>query len=302
MESMIVIQNLKKQIGQRLILDDLSLTIPSGSIYGFVGENGAGKTTTMKIILGLLAADSGTVTIAGQTVKYGDSKTNQNIGYLPDVPAFYNYLSAKEYLALCGKVSGLTKNVIAAKIPTLLSKVGLNNTSQKIGGFSRGMKQRLCLAQALLNDPKLLICDEPTSALDPIGRKEVLTILKNLKNETTVLFSTHILHDVESICDHIAILNEGKIQLEGALENIKAEHNKYYELQFKDTADRSYFLKHTAFNGQKKDSLTLLLPVLNQEDSGLAIVETLARLKVVPRKLKLVEPTLEDIFLKVVAK
>jgi len=302
MEPMINIKDLKKQFGDHLILDNLTLNIPKGSIYGFVGENGAGKTTTMKIILGLLAADSGMVTIAGQTVKYGDSKSNQNIGYLPDVPAFYNYLSAKEYLSLCGKISGLSKNVLATKIPSLLTKVGLKNSSQKISGFSRGMKQRLGLAQALLNDPHLLICDEPTSALDPIGRKEVLTILANLKNETTVLFSTHILHDVEAICDHVAILHEGKIQLEGSLDQIKAAQNNHYELQFANAADKSHFLEHTPLHWQKEENQTLLLPILNHEDFGLEIIETLARLKIVPCKLKLVEPTLEDIFLKVVAK
>lgn len=301
MTSMLTLQNVKKQFGSNLILDNLSLTIPKGSIFGFVGENGAGKTTTMKIILGLLAADSGSVTIAGQTVKYGDTTTNQKIGYLPDVPAFYDYLTATEYLSLCGRTSGMSKSELQLKIPSLLTKVGLQTTNQKISGFSRGMKQRLGLAQALLNEPQLLICDEPTSALDPLGRKEVLDILASLKNETTVLFSSHILADVEAICDHVAILNDGKIQLTGPLAEIKTAQPNHYELRFESPADTALFLKQNLQDWQQV-AQKLVLPSLPQEDLGLQIIKRVATLNLVPLEFKLVEPTLEAIFLKVVTK
>ncbi|BCA86079.1 ABC transporter ATP-binding protein [Enterococcus saigonensis] len=300
MTAMLTLQNITKQFGNHLVLDDLNLTIPRGSIFGFVGENGAGKTTTMKIILGLLAADSGSVTIAGQTVKYGNTKTNQKVGYLPDVPTFYDYLTAKEYLTLCGRTSGMTKSQQTLQIPALLSKVGLQ-TTQKIGKFSRGMKQRLGLAQALLNEPQLLICDEPTSALDPSGRKEVLQILASLKNETTVLFSSHILTDVEAICDYVAILNDGKIHLTGSLAEIKNSQPHHYELHFENPNDTALFLNQNPLTWQQVEK-KLILPSEEPTNIGLQIIKRLATLNLVPLEFKLVEPTLEDIFLKAVKK
>jgi ABC-type multidrug transport system, ATPase component len=142
----------------------------------------------MKIILGLLKADSGSVTVCGEKVTYGETKTNRNIGFVPDVPEFYGYMNPMEYLKLCGEITGLPKNKIKSRSEELLELVGLKDEKRKIGQFSRGMKQRLGIAQALLNEPKLLICDEPTSALDPIGRKEILDILLAAKGKTTIVF------------------------------------------------------------------------------------------------------------------
>src|SRR5690554_2869502 len=194
------------------------MTVAQNSVFGFVGQNGAGKTTTMKIILGLLKADGGSITVCGEKVSYGDTKTNRHIGFLPDVPEFYGYMRPKEYLKLCGEITGLSAQAIRNRSEELLALVGLKDVNRRIGGFSRGMKQRLGIAQALLNEPRLLICDEPTSALDPIGRKQILDILATVRGKTTVIFSTHILSDVERICDHIGILHHGKIILSGTMQ------------------------------------------------------------------------------------
>ncbi len=239
---MLEITNLTKRFKDHLVLDHISLNVPDGSIFGFIGSNGAGKTTTMKLILGLLKADEGEIKVNGEPVEFGQSKTNRNIGYLADVPQFYNYLNAKDYLSLCGRISDMPAKTIAARSDDLLNLVGLS-TKKRIGSFSRGMKQRLGVASALLNRPKLLICDEPTSALDPVGRKEILDILNQIKGETTILFSTHILSDVERICDHVALLNHAHIVLDGELRELMEKHPLHSKtLHFSSPADKTSFL------------------------------------------------------------
>lgn len=215
--NVLTIQNLKKSFGSKEVLCGLNLSVPEHSIFGFIGKNGAGKTTTMKAILGFLKSDSGEINVMGEKVYFGQTDTNRYIGYLPDVPEFYSYMTPIEYLNLCGEVSGMNKSDIVMRSKELLELVGLGHEHHRIKGFSRGMKQRLGIAQALLNRPKLLICDEPTSALDPAGRKEILDILLAVKEQTTVLFSTHILSDVERICTEAAFLNCGKIAMQGTI-------------------------------------------------------------------------------------
>ena len=167
------VKDLHKSFGSKTVLDGLTFSVSEGSVFGFIGRNGAGKTTTMKIILGLLQADSGEITICGERVRYGNTPTNKFVGYLPDVPEFYSYMTAREYLRLCGRVTGMKQSEIRSRTNELLELVGLAGEKHRIKGYSRGMKQRLGIAQALINRPKLLICDEPTSALDPLGRKEM---------------------------------------------------------------------------------------------------------------------------------
>ena len=163
-----------KRFGEKEVLKGLSLSVPEHSVFGFVGKNGAGKTTAMKLALGLLKPEDGTIRLGGETVRYGQTATNRWVGYLPDVPEFYSFLSAGEYLSLCGKITGVPHGELQARCGELLELVGLSGEHRRIKGFSRGMKQRLGIAQALLHRPKLLLCDEPTSALDPMGRKDIL--------------------------------------------------------------------------------------------------------------------------------
>jgi len=217
------VKGISKSFGEKKVLQDLSFSVKKHSIYGFVGKNGAGKTTTMKMILGLLQADAGEILVEGEPVTYGANKTNRFIGYLPDVPEFYSYMTPEEYLDFCGDIAGIPLAEKKQKIEKMLQLVGLEQEKRKIQGFSRGMKQRLGIAQALITEPKLLICDEPTSALDPAGRKEILDILQAAGKETTILFSTHILTDVERICDEIGILHDGSLVWQGSMEEVRRQ-------------------------------------------------------------------------------
>ena len=220
------IRGLCKSFGDKDVLRGLDLTVSEGSIFGFVGKNGAGKTTAMKAVLGLLKPERGEIFVCGERVSYGESATNRHIGYLPDVPEFYSFMTAREYLTLCGEISGIRTSEIKSRCDELLSLVGLENETHRIRGYSRGMKQRLGIAQALFGRPKLLICDEPTSALDPVGRKEILDIITAVRGETTVLFSTHILSDVERVATDIAFLNNGIIEISGKLSEIKEKYRR----------------------------------------------------------------------------
>ena len=299
------IQHLSKRFGSLQAIDDLSFSVPEGSIFGFIGQNGAGKTTTMKMVLGLLKADSGTVLINGEKVSFGETKTNRIVGYLPDVPEFYNYLKPKEYLRLCGEITGLSKDQIEERSETLLTLVGLQNVKKKIGAFSRGMKQRLGIAQALLNEPKLLICDEPTSALDPIGRKEILDILLKVKGKTTVIFSTHILSDVERICDHIAVLHKGKLMLSGTLADIKAQHKSDgFTIEFSSSKDQADFMALAEIKpyltNSKSEGQSL---TLHHEDSALlesCVLQALVTHKILPNRFEINEPTIESLFMEAI--
>lgn len=223
---MLRITGLHKGFGEKEVLRGLDLSVPEHSIFGFIGKNGAGKTTTMKTVLGLLKADSGEILVNGEKVVYGQTATNRHIGYLPDVPEFYAFMTAPEYLRFCGELTGMGRPERESRCRELLELVGLGDETHRIKGFSRGMKQRLGIAQALLNRPKLLICDEPTSALDPLGRKEILDLLLAVREQTTVLFSTHVLSDVERICTDVAFLNRGVVEIQGKLSDIKTRYRR----------------------------------------------------------------------------
>ena len=296
------IDNLHKSFGKNTIINGLSMSIPENTIFGFLGKNGAGKTTTMKMILGFLKKDEGSVKVFGEEVSFGQSKTNRFIGYLPDVPEFYGYMTAKEYLNLCGAITGLSKNEIKNKSVELLELVGLRDVNKRISGYSRGMKQRLGIAQALLNSPKLLICDEPTSALDPLGRKEILDIILKIKDFTTVIFSTHILSDVEAICDHVVVLDKGKNVLEGSIDELKnIKRKNTIKIKFKSNEELMVFKSLDKFSNltmnEKGD--TLYLTDEDNQLKDLDILYELYKLNIFPLEIKIEEPTLENIFMEV---
>lgn len=295
------ISHVTKMFGTKKVLDDLSFSVPEHSIFGFIGQNGAGKTTTMKIVLGLLESNQGEIFVNDEKVIFGQNHTNKYIGYLPDVPEFYDFMTPMEYLAMCGRITGMQKEEATKTSVRLLKLVGLDMENKRIKGFSRGMKQRLGIAQALLNSPKLLVCDEPTSALDPMGRKEVLDILSSVKEHTTVLFSTHILSDVERICDRIACLHDGKIAFSGTLEEIRTVRNgDRIELDFLTEQDAENFLKLYA-DGEKISRTKLLFSKKNAHDMR-KMMECLTQDQIPIVRLERLEPTLEDLFLEVIGK
>ncbi|GGC80321.1 ABC transporter ATP-binding protein [Enterococcus wangshanyuanii] len=298
----LAIKGLSKSFNGNKVIDDISFTLSEGEILGFIGANGAGKTTTMKMILGLLPADSGEIYVCGEKVSFGQTKTNRHIGYLPDVPEFYGYMRPKEYLRLCGEIVGLDSTMLDERIGTLLTLVGLSKNN-KISGFSRGMKQRLGIAQALLNEPKLLILDEPTSALDPIGRKEILDLLNQVKGKTTVIFSTHVLSDVERICDKVAILDQGKIALQGSLDELRDQRSSHSLLiEFSSLENRDRLLALTELSKEDiiiKD-LVITIKVEHLEKTQRMLLDLLSEHGILPRKLEVLEPTLESLYMEVV--
>lgn len=302
------ISGLSKSFGSHQVINKLDLTVPEHTVFGFIGQNGAGKTTVMKMILGLYRPDSGTIKVNGETVSFGQNKTNRYIGYLPDVPEYYNYMTPAEYLQLCGEVSGMSGSDIRKKSAELLDLVGMARHKKRIKGFSRGMKQRLGIAQALLHSPKLLICDEPTSALDPVGRKEILDILDAIRETTTVLFSTHILSDVERIADRAAFLHNGKIAMEGTTSEMKANRKgSCLEIDFSETDGAKRFLElypdaaQASGTGEHSEGpeTRILLSGKNQQDMA-EIMRLLCANNIMINRIEMLEPTLEDLFMQVI--
>jgi ABC-2 type transport system ATP-binding protein len=211
-------------------LDSLNLRVESGEIFGFLGPNGAGKTTTLKILMNLLRPTSGSVRILGHPAN--SVAMRSRIGYLPENPYFYDYLTAEELLLYVGRLFAIDRIVLKGKVSALLENVGLaDSRGLQLRKFSKGMIQRIGIAQAIINDPEVVFLDEPMSGLDPIGRREVREIISSLKNcGVTVFFSSHILPDVEMLCDRVAIVNKGKLQEAGTLEDILKAKIEGYDI------------------------------------------------------------------------
>lgn len=225
---MLKVINLKKSYGSIEVLKGISFEIKKGTIYGFLGPNGAGKTTTMNVLSGLIGFNSGEIIIDGMELKKNKRELLKKVGYLPQNPVFYGYMTAIEYLSFIGRINNMNDKEIRERSEKLINIVGLSDAAKrKTGGYSGGMKQRFGIAAALFKNPEIVFLDEPTSALDPEGRMEVLEFIKSLKKEgITVFLSTHILNDIERICDEVSILDKGEILVSDNLENLK---NKYIQ-------------------------------------------------------------------------
>ncbi len=296
---------LTKQFGSAKAVDGLDLRVPEGSIYGFLGPNGAGKTTTIKMLTGLSAPTSGSMKICGRDVTFGSIKNRSDIGYLPDVPYFYGWMSAREYLGFSADMFGLNKAVLGNRISELLQLVGLEDNKKRIKGYSRGMKQRLGIAQALISEPKVLFLDEPTSALDPIGRKEIMEVIRKLTGKITVFFSTHILSDVERVCDRVVILDKGKVVSEDSINNLREQYTvNGFLLKVPEDRTNEIFtiLKNTGWvkKIEKTEDGDLKAYVKTIEKAEAEIPVILASKGIPLNKFTILEPSLEDIFMKVV--
>ncbi len=208
-------------------LRPLHLAVENGEIFGFLGPNGAGKTTTLKMLMGLVFPTAGTARILG--MELDDPKMKTQIGFLPEQPYFYDYLTARELLKYYGQLSGVEAKRISARVELVLNKVGLQDAADvQLRKFSKGMLQRAGIAQAILHDPKVVFLDEPMSGLDPMGRREVRSLIEEMKSEgKTVFFSTHILSDAEALCDRVAIIHLGELRGVGAVAALTSGlHNK----------------------------------------------------------------------------
>jgi ABC-2 type transport system ATP-binding protein len=218
-------------VGRRVALDRLSLAVRPGEIYGFLGPNGAGKTTSIKVLTSLLRQDAGTARVFGADPTL--RQTRQRMGFLPESPVFYDQLTGREFLHFCGRLCGMDRSAIQRRASELLERVGLSSAADlQIRRYSKGMNQRVGIAQALLHGPEVVILDEPMSGLDPIGRAEIRDLIVELGREgKTVFFSTHIIPDVEIICDRIGLVNRGRLVAEGSVEELlSAAHSTATEV------------------------------------------------------------------------
>ena len=216
------------------VLSDLSFTVTRNEIVGFLGPNGAGKTTTIKILNRLAFPDSGRITLFGEEVGRRP-ETRRRIGFMPEHPYFYEYLTGREFLSLCGHLNGMGRSEIGGRSAEMLSRVGISDAGgTAIRKYSKGMMQRLGLAQALLHDPELVILDEPMSGLDPMGRMEVRNLIREMKSSgKTVFFSSHIISDVEALCDRVIMLHRGRKVAEGTVEELVGREGvRYVEILF----------------------------------------------------------------------
>lgn len=294
------VKNVTKTYKRKTAVNEFSMELQSGECVGLIGPNGAGKSTLLNIISDIINPTSGEVLLNGRDI----SKMKKKIGYLPQYPNFYHWMSAKETLLFMGQLSGLPKKELNDLIPENLVKVGLKEEeNSKVGTFSGGMKQRLGIAQALLHKPSLIIMDEPVSALDPIGRREVLNLIKEIKKDTTILLSTHILSDAEEICERFVMIKGGTKIEDTTISQLlsrNSDNKLYVEITAKDqkwieVMEKIPYVKEVEVIGHKvkikienieKNKNHLLKHAL---DHGVDIV-----------KFEMNKDTLEEIFLKLV--
>jgi ABC-2 type transport system ATP-binding protein len=225
-------QTSRKGQGRKLALNNLNLSVRAGEVFGFLGPNGAGKTTTMNVLLGFVNATRGEAFLFGVNVR--EPIARQRLGYLPELTDYYKFLSAEELLRFYARLFGLPRAETARRIDEVLELVGLGEARRRpIKTYSKGMQQRVGLAQALINHPDLLILDEPTSGLDPLGRMKVREIIQRLKDQgKTVFFSSHELGEVETVCDRVAIIHEGELKAGGRVADLVQQHQASLEKIF----------------------------------------------------------------------
>ena len=277
-------------------LADLSLEVVRGEIFGFLGPNGAGKTTTIKVLMGLARPTSGNVLVFGRPPR--DQRVKKRVGFLPESPYFYEYLTAAEFLELAGRLSGVPRTELPLRVKAMLRLVGMEYAADAhMKGFSRGMLQRMGIAQALIHDPELVILDEPMGGLDPIGRKEFRDIIIGLRERgKTVFFSTHILSDVEMICDRVGIIIGGRLVQVGQMAAILSQDIEAIEVTVKGATGKfRKALERVAQHSIESGDLLLLTVRGDEEVDRIAAIvrEAGARIQaLVPRR-----KTLEDFFM-----
>jgi len=303
MSSLLQVRNLNKRYGKHVSVNNINFDIEKGHCTALLGPNGAGKTTTLRMLAGLLEPTAGGISFDG-----GEPGTDyrKHLGYLPQAPAFYGWMSGEEYVVFAAKLSGLKSGEAAEKAAAALERVGLTGAARRrIAGYSGGMKQRLGLAQALVHRPSLLLLDEPVSALDPIGRREVMEILRDIRNETTIIFSTHVLHDAEEICDDIILLNQGVIAEQGTLAELRQRYRipvlrlrvekEPAALQWLQSLAGRPFVSEGKVTGQDAT-----FNVVDVGEARRTIMQETASLGIPLLQFEAGSSTLEDLFMKVV--
>jgi ABC-2 type transport system ATP-binding protein len=292
--------NITKSFKEKIAVNNFSLKLKSGECVGLIGPNGAGKSTLIKMIVDMIDPNAGEVLLNGKKI----SKMKKEIGYLPQYPDFFNWMTARETLTFMGQLSGVKKEVLANSIPEILTKVGLKaEENSKVGTFSGGMKQRLGIAQALLHKPSLIVMDEPVSALDPIGRREVLNLIEEIKKDTTILLSTHILSDAEEICERFVIMKDGT-KIEDTkitdLLNRNSKNKLIVEITAKDREWVDTIKKLPYVKDIEVVGLKVKVKVESIEENKALLLQNALEHKVDIVKFEMNNDTLEEIFLKLV--
>ena len=301
-------RGLTKRFGPVLALDGLDLVVPSGSIFGLLGPNGAGKTTTLRILTGLAKPTAGSASVVGVEVGLDQPELRRRLGYLDQDPRFYGWMKGRELLDLVGRLHGLVGAELRSRVAEMLARTGLSVAAERrIGGYSGGMRQRLGIAQALLHGPQVLFLDEPVSSLDPEGRRDLLSLIAGLRGEATVVFSTHVLSDVERICDRVAILDRGRRVTEGPLEELLAAHARpIFRLVpapgqddlLAGLVDRLRAAPWTS--DVSAESGVIRVTVSDPDAAASAILAIVVSSDVVLDQFERARPTLEDVFLELV--
>ena len=300
--NLIETKDLTKTFNGSNAVDGIDMKIKEGVCTALLGPNGAGKTTTLNLLTGLMNPSKGTISF---DKRYSGDR-RQYLGYLPQYPKFYGWMTGEEYVVYTGRLASLTKDEAVQKTNELLGLVGLLDAKKKkISGYSGGMKQRLGIAQALVHSPKLLILDEPVSALDPLGRREVLELMRKLKDSTSILFSTHVLHDAEEISDDIFIIKEGKVIIEGDLIDLQKKYQQpAIHIETEENIENwSNTIKDASwYRNMKTTKNKLTLTVENMDEARNELLENkgLKQLKLV--KFEVVKTSLEDLFMEVMKK
>jgi ABC-2 type transport system ATP-binding protein len=307
-DAAIVCEGLVKRYGDVVGLDGLNLTVPAGSIFGFLGPNGAGKTTTVRLLTGLTRPSAGRASVAGLDVVSSGTRLRQHVSYLAQQPEFYGWMRGRELLQFTGELFGMSGSTLRTRVDEVLEQTGLTEAARrKVSDYSGGMRQRLGLAQALINRPDVLFLDEPVSALDPAGRHEILTIIDSLRGHATVFMSTHILADVERICDHVAILDRGQLIVSSTVAELQERYAQpIFELepdpgQIERVADLTARLKRQPWVGSlSHDGATLRVVASSPADAAAGILPLVAEIGVTLARFERGRPSLEDIFLRLV--
>ena len=294
------IKNVTKSFKGKIAVNTFSMELQSGECVGLIGPNGAGKSTLIKVISDIINPDVGEVLLNGIKI----SKMKREIGYLPQYPNFFHWMTARETLMFMGQLSGMKKEALSKSIPKILEKVGLSGEEDsKVSTFSGGMKQRLGIAQALLHKPALIVMDEPVSALDPIGRREVLNLIEEIKKDTTILLSTHILSDAEEICERFVMIKDGtKIEDTTITELLhrNGENKLIIEITAKDREWIDVVKKLPYVKDVEVIGLKIKVKVESIEINKNMLLQNALEHKVNIVKFEISNDTLEEIFLKLV--
>jgi len=301
----IELRGVTKRFGSTLALDHVDLVVQPGVVFGFLGRNGAGKTTALRILSGLARPTAGTAHVLGHDVARSSDVVRSQIGFLPDVPGFYPWMTAREYLDFAGRLFAIDPATLTARVSALLEMAGLASVTTRVGGFSRGMKQRLGIAQALINAPSLLMLDEPTSALDPIGRREVLEMVASLRGRTTVFFSTHILADVERVCDAVAVLERGRVVANAGISELteRAANRLIVEVEGDGAAAVAGALATRPWlKSLETTERTLTMTVSDLPAAQRDIPAVIAAAGAALRRFEIEETSLEDVFVELVGR